>query len=207
MSNWNDYDPLGSKRDGLDFIGKLSQLQNGIDTTEIRKLLEREASRGSAKARELTALLNKYACPNCERGKGYKSATTSCTLCKGRRGERFLESEIPFKDRRNLEPLKRPCERCKGSGSDDGRTACRDCGGTGNVALYGERTIGNRRDIRYYRERHATPPAGIGMELVYNCPCNGTGKMSLHCSTCDDTGIINHAEYERELKRIEARYP
>ena len=196
MSWLNNQNPIGSVQDAADLMWKLDQFQNTSNTAAIRALLERESAKGSANAKALAALLRKHTC-YCVQDKG-RRATKLCMKCVGKKW--FLESEIPFKDRRNLEPLKMPCKDCNGSGSRDGRTACSTCNGTGEEDVYGRRWDG-----RLTKERRM--PAHDGKERVYKCPnCNGTGEVPNHCIVCNDTGIMKRDEYERELKRIEDRY-
>ena len=200
-----DYKPFGSVRDAMDAMAKLDQAGTNAEIRNmcgmLQGFLERESNKGSARARELAALLRKHSCPLCVRGTGSQRTTWYCGECIG---GKLLESQIPFKERMNLSPLTQPCEQCKGNGSVDGKTACRNCGGTGEEAIYGRRqNVGGK--MRLTKERRL--PAHTGKEPVYNCPrCNGTEKVAHHCVLCNDTGIINRAEYERELQRIENYY-
>ena len=183
----------------LDQAGTNAEIRNMCGM--LQGFLERESKKGSARANELAALLRKHSCPNCVRGTGSQRTTRYCGQCIG---GKLLESQIPFKERRNLEPLMQPCKSCNGNGSIDGRTACRNCGGTGEEAIYGRRRNEGGR-IRLTKECRL--PADYGKEPVYNCPrCNGTENAANHCVLCKDTGIINRAEYERELQRIENCY-
>ena len=209
----NDWKPFGGGRDTFDAAVGMSQLLQGIDTArtandvaKIRELLEREATKGNAKARDLAALLQKHSCPVCVRGKGNRRTTTGCGLCSGKEGG-LLESEIPFNERTNLEPLTERCHSCRGSGSMNGRDACYNCDGTGEQVRYGMNRYGHRSTNSERHSRSWRPPGGSDLQLVCKCPrCNGTRNVEQSCDVCKNTGIINRAEYERELKRIEDRY-
>jgi len=193
-----DYKPFGSVRDAMDAMAKLDQAGTNAEIRSIRALLEREVKKGDAKANELAALMDKHVCPRCIRGRGSQRATASCSTCRGDKKRMFRESEIPYKDRMNLEPLKMPCKSCNGSGSRDGRTACSNCGGAGEETIY---------RVRGSSINESRLPARTGKEPMYACPsCNGTGNTQVSCPLCNDTGIVNRAEYEVALRRIEVRY-
>ena len=194
--------PWTNVRDFTEFMGFMKQIESVDELAKIRALLERDSKKGVDRARALEALLSKHTCPNCVRGKGIQRTTTSCGRCSGKKGE-LLETEIPYKERMNLEPLKQPCKSCGGSGGNFNNTAaCPQCEGTGEKIVYG-RT--RQSDGRVLREDRL--PAITGKGPVYICPsCKGTGSVTNHCVMCKDTGIVKREEYEKELKRIENTY-
>lgn len=75
--------------------------------------------------------------------------------------------------------VKRPCPKCNGSGSKDGKVIdCPHCNGVGRI-----------------RERKQF---GIGMysETITTCPyCNGTGKVNKNpCQDCNGSGLVDKKE-------------
>jgi molecular chaperone DnaJ len=85
-----------------------------------------------------------------------------------------VEKEISY-------PTRVGCKRCKGSGSDDGKTqTCDTCGGHGQVRM--------QRGI---------------FSMQQGCPhCGGTGKIIVTpCSTCDGAGFVE------DDKRLSVKIP
>jgi DnaJ-class molecular chaperone len=195
---------MGSVQDPADFLWKLDQFQNTENVAAIRALLERESAKGSARAKELAALVCEHTCfcvPKHDIAKRNDKRDHPCRQCdtSGMILGKEIEYKVQYKDRMNLKPLMQSCERCRGSGSIDGRTACHICNGTGK-----DNVFGIRQGNRIVRGGRHPNPNEARKEMVYKCPqCNGTGR---YCERCENAGILRRDEYERKLQRIEERY-
>ncbi|MDO8468961.1 MAG: molecular chaperone DnaJ [Candidatus Peribacter sp.] len=108
---------------------------------------------------------------------------------RGRRDQRGrdlqIEIEVAFADvvegrDRSLQlDRQRPCQKCGGSGAEEGtaQVTCKDCGGTGEVTRTTQSFFGTLRQATM-------------CEL-----CGGSGKVNEHpCKTCDGDGKVRSRE-------------
>ena len=160
-----DYNPFGSTRDAVDFLGKMAQIRNADEARKIRELMEQMARGKQPDPREQCfiesqALKERYKCPVCDATGNADRCNTCNPLSPTAQQKQGLhkpgyvrESGLPYRLKGQLSPAEETCRECRGTGGI-GNMKCYSCGGRGSK------------------------PSRTAGDVIYKCPdCNGQGYV------------------------------